>query len=123
MLLFACLRLLLHNAFSYVITSYSIHYTKLYEIRRLQKSAEYISVVDSLVSLATVANENGYCKPEINTDGIIDIKSGRHPVVEAASNINSFVPNNAYLDMADDRFIIITGPNMSGKSTYRNNFV
>ncbi|MBN2878165.1 MAG: DNA mismatch repair protein MutS [Clostridia bacterium] len=88
------------------------------QIRRLQKSAEYISIVDTLVSLATVANENGYCKPEINTDGIIDIKSGRHPVVEAASNINSFVPNNSYLDMAADRFIIITGPNMSGKSTY-----
>ena len=88
------------------------------QITRLQKSAEYISIVDALISLATVANQNGYCKPEINTEGIIDIKSGRHPVVEAASNINSFVPNNAYLDMKDDRFIIITGPNMSGKSTY-----
>ncbi len=88
------------------------------QIKRLQKSAEYISVLDSLVSLAIVANENGYCKPEINTDGIIDIKSGRHPVVEAATSINSFVPNNAYLNMDEDRFIIITGPNMSGKSTY-----
>lgn len=88
------------------------------QIKRLQKSAEYISIVDALLSLATVANENSYSKPTINTDGIIDIKSGRHPVVEAASNINSFVPNNAYLNMDDDRFIIITGPNMSGKSTY-----
>jgi len=88
------------------------------QIKRLQRSAEYISVVDALISLATVANENGYSKPEMNADGIIDIKSGRHPVVEAASNINSFVPNNAYLDMKEDRFIIITGPNMSGKSTY-----
>ncbi len=88
------------------------------QIKRLQKTAEYIAVLDAVVSLATVANENGYCKPEINTNGIIDIKSGRHPVVEAASSINSFVPNNAFLDMDEDRFIIITGPNMSGKSTY-----
>lgn len=88
------------------------------QIKRLQKSAEYIAIVDALVSLATVANENGYAKPQINEEGIIDIKSGRHPVVEASSNINSFVPNNAFLNMDDDRFIIITGPNMSGKSTY-----
>ncbi len=88
------------------------------QIKRLQQTAEHISVIDALISLAIVANENSYCKPEINTIGTIEINSGRHPVVEAASNVNSFVPNNAYLDMADDRFIIITGPNMSGKSTY-----
>ena len=88
------------------------------QITRLQQTAEYVSIVDALISLATVAAQNGYVKPQVNTDGIIDIQSGRHPVVESATNINSFVPNNAYLNEDADRFIIITGPNMSGKSTY-----
>ena len=68
--------------------------------------------------IAVTAMKNGYTKPEIAIDGVIDIKNGRHPVVELMQKDEMFVPNDAYLDLTDNRMMIITGPNMSGKSTF-----
>ncbi len=86
-------------------------------ISRLQDCAANIAELDAYQSLGKVAAENAYCQPSINTDGIIQIKNGRHPVVEYA-NKNAFIPNDALLDPNEDRLIILTGPNMAGKSTY-----
>ncbi|MEE1350650.1 MAG: DNA mismatch repair protein MutS [Clostridia bacterium] len=88
------------------------------EIERMKRAAEIIAVTDALVSLATVAYKNNYVMPQVNSSGIIDIKDGRHPVVESLLKDIIFVPNDTYIDMDDSRFIIITGPNMAGKSTY-----
>ena len=74
-------------------------------------------MLDCIVSLAVVAKENKYCRPEIATEGALEIEEGRHPVVEAISK-NRFVPNDCNLDGGDNRTMIITGPNMAGKSTY-----
>lgn len=84
----------------------------------VQRTAYAVANVDALSSLATVAINNGYVKPDIAIDGVIDIRNGRHPVVELMLENELFVPNNAYLDLTDNRMIILTGPNMSGKSTY-----
>ena len=84
-------------------------------INVLQDLSKMISEIDMLLSFTKVANENKYVRPLINADGIVDIKEGRHPVIENA--IDSFIPNDVYFD--NDKFImLITGPNMSGKSTY-----
>ena len=88
------------------------------QITRIQKSANIISTLDVLVSFATVAEDLNYVKPEVSEDGIIDIKDGRHPVIEKMLPSGSFVANNTYLNKEDDRLSIITGPNMAGKSTY-----
>lgn len=88
------------------------------ELERLKSAAEIISVTDVLASLATVAHRNNYVMPEISDDKVIDIKEGRHPVVELLSRDNIFVPNDTYLDTDDSRLMILTGPNMAGKSTY-----
>jgi len=88
------------------------------EVDRIQKTAQIISELDGLWSLARVAVENGYVRPEISDDGIINIKDGRHPVVEKTISNNLFVPNDTYLDTSENRLLIITGPNMAGKSTY-----
>lgn len=85
---------------------------------RMKRAATIISVTDVLCSLATVAYKNNYAMPEVTTDGIMDIKDGRHPVVEKISNDVIFVPNDTYLNTDDSRMLIITGPNMAGKSTY-----
>ncbi len=85
---------------------------------RLKHMAEVISVTDVLCSLAAVAYKNNYTMPEVVNNGIIDIKDGRHPVVETLSRSTIFVPNDTYLDTDDYRMSIITGPNMAGKSTY-----
>ena len=69
-------------------------------------------------SLALVASQNNYCKPKINESGIIDIKNGRHPVVEKMITNDMFIENDTYLDQHKNRISIITGPNMAGKSTY-----
>ena len=82
-----------------------------------QRIAEAIALLDCLVSFATVAKENKYCMPEIAEDGALEIEEGRHPVVEAIAK-ESFVPNDCRLDNGEDRTMIITGPNMAGKSTY-----
>ncbi|MFO7295178.1 MAG: DNA mismatch repair protein MutS [Caldicoprobacter sp.] len=87
-------------------------------VDRIQSAAQIISTLDVLCSLARVAIENDYVRPQIATDGIISIKDGRHPVVEKTLSGSMFVPNDTYLDKADHRLIIITGPNMAGKSTY-----
>ncbi len=85
---------------------------------RVQKMAGYIAELDALCSLAYVADKNNYVRPSLNTDGVIDIKGGRHPVVEKMLANGSFVENDTYLNNAESRISIITGPNMAGKSTY-----
>ncbi|MDF2520607.1 MAG: mutS [Clostridia bacterium] len=87
-------------------------------IKRIQETASQLSVLDCLCSLAEVAQKNGYNRPVVNSEDKIYIKDGRHPVVEAGSNAVKFVPNDTELDTKDDRMLIITGPNMAGKSTY-----
>ena len=84
---------------------------------RIQKQANIIAQLDALASLAYVARNNSYVKPQINNEGIIDIKEGRHPVIEKISK-EQFISNDTYLDEDDNLISIITGPNMAGKSTY-----
>ena len=88
------------------------------QVIRIQKTANIISILDVLSSFATVAVNNNYVKPEIVEDGSIDIINGRHAVVEKALRGEDFIPNNTTLNNKEDRFLIITGPNMAGKSTY-----
>ena len=87
-------------------------------IERLQNSASAISNVDVLTTLAIVAEDNNYVYPNVNDSDVIDIKGGRHPVIEKMIDSGSFVENDTYLDCKDNRVAIITGPNMAGKSTY-----
>lgn len=86
-------------------------------VERIQKTAYNIARIDVLQSFADVSYKNGYIKPNINNSGDINIKNGRHPVVELISS-ESFIPNDVKLDISDNRLAIITGPNMAGKSTY-----
>lgn len=88
------------------------------EIQRLQHTAKSLAVLDVIAALAQVAVNNNYVCPIISNDGVIDIKDGRHPVVEALLEDAPFVPNDTILDKEDNRCAIITGPNMAGKSTY-----
>lgn len=88
------------------------------QLERLQKTAKSLAVLDVLCSLSEVAVNNNYTCPVISNDGEIDIKDGRHPVVEALLNDAPFVPNDTKLDLNENRCAIITGPNMAGKSTY-----
>ena len=88
------------------------------KIKRIQKSAEVISNLDVVCSLAIVAEDMNYQEPIVDNSGIIDIKDGRHPVIEKMLSAGSFVQNDTYLDKQDSRLAIITGPNMAGKSTY-----
>ncbi len=85
---------------------------------RMKRAAFIIAVTDALCSLAETAYKYNYVKPEVDDSGIIDIKDGRHPVVEKLSRDIIFVPNDSYLNCDSDRMLIITGPNMAGKSTY-----
>ena len=87
-------------------------------ITRLQKSANIVSTLDVLASFAQVAEDMNYCMPNVNSNGIINIKEGRHPVIEKMLGAGSFVENDTYLDKDENRLSIITGPNMAGKSTY-----
>ncbi len=87
-------------------------------VRRVQSAAEAIATVDVYRSLAEVAVKNGYVRPEVDIGDVIDIKEGRHPVVEQFSFEGGFVPNDAHLDTEYNRLVILTGPNMAGKSTY-----
>lgn len=87
-------------------------------LEKVQKTATAVASVDVLCSFADVAIRNFYVKPEISLDGSIDIKDGRHPVVELMLQEEMFIPNDIYIDTRDNRMSIITGPNMSGKSTY-----
>ncbi len=88
------------------------------EVLRIQKTAKAIAKIDVFTSLAYVAEKNDFTKPNINEKGIIDIKDGRHPVVEKMIVNDMFVANDTYLDNNNSRVSIITGPNMAGKSTY-----
>jgi len=88
------------------------------EIGRVQTSAKIIAMIDMYTSLALVAERNNYVRPVMNKKGTIDIKNGRHPVVENMIQNNMFVANDTYLDNNKHRISIITGPNMAGKSTY-----
>ncbi|SFW41028.1 DNA mismatch repair protein MutS [Ruminococcus flavefaciens] len=88
------------------------------KLEAVQKTASAVAAVDVLCSFADVALRNQYVKPDIAIDGSIDIKAGRHPVVELMLTDEVFVPNDLYIDTKADRMSIITGPNMSGKSTY-----
>jgi len=87
-------------------------------IERLQLSASVVANIDVFLSFATVAEDNNYTCPKINETGNIEIKEGRHPVVEKMLDAGSFVPNDTILNSEDIRLAIITGPNMAGKSTY-----
>ena len=89
-----------------------------HQIQRIQKASAIVATLDVLVSFATVAEDMNYVKPEVDESGIIDIKDGRHPVIEKMCSAGEFVPNDTYLDKNDNRLAIITGPNMAGKSTY-----
>ena len=86
--------------------------------KRIQKSANLIARLDVYVSLAEVAMKNNYIRPEVDYSDVIDIKDGRHPVVEQFVKDSYFVPNDTYLNTTSDRLALITGPNMAGKSTY-----
>lgn len=87
-------------------------------LEKVQKTATAVASVDVLCSFADVSIRNLYVKPEISLDGAIDIKAGRHPVVELMLEEELFIPNDIYIDKKENRMSIITGPNMSGKSTY-----
>ncbi len=88
------------------------------EVKRVQTTAKVVAGVDLLASLSLVAEQNGYVRPDVNVDGVIDIKDGRHPVVEKMIRNDLFIANDTYLDNGGKRISIITGPNMAGKSTY-----
>ena len=88
------------------------------QIQRLQKSAMAVSKLDVLSSFAQVAEDLNYCMPQVDNSGVIDIKDGRHPVIEKMLPSGAFVANDTYLDKDGNRLSIITGPNMAGKSTY-----
>ncbi|MCI7737379.1 MAG: DNA mismatch repair protein MutS [Clostridiales bacterium] len=89
------------------------------QISRMQRTAEALKTLDALLSLATAAVRHHYVRPEITEDGVLDIQNGRHPVVEdGLSGEEPFVPNSTLMDCEDNRMLIITGPNMAGKSTY-----
>ena len=89
-----------------------------YEIPRLKETASHIATIDAIASLAECARRYRYVRPGISDDGVIDIKGGRHPVVEHMCGKEGFISNDTYLDLADERIAVITGPNMAGKSTY-----
>lgn len=88
------------------------------ESDRIRKTAALVATIDVYNSLATVAAKNNYIKPEIDDSNVIDVKDGRHPVVEQFVKDSYFVPNDVYLDTSANRLMLITGPNMAGKSTY-----
>ena len=85
---------------------------------RIQKSADAVAEIDALASLASVAVRNNYCRPDVDESGVIDIRDGRHPVVEQVLKDALFVPNDTFMGEKEGRTAIITGPNMAGKSTY-----
>ena len=85
---------------------------------RIQKTAKALAKIDVFASLALISEQNHYCRPSLNQNGRINIKNGRHPVVEKMINNDMFIANDTYLDNQKNRISVITGPNMAGKSTY-----
>jgi DNA mismatch repair protein MutS len=104
----------------------SLEFTLFQEIRelvaaqgeRISRTADGLAVLDVLLSLATIAGERGYCKPLVDDSDVIDIRDGRHPVIESMKLGERFVPNDTLLDADSNQLLMITGPNMAGKSTY-----
>ena len=88
------------------------------QAQRIQKSAAAIAEIDALASFAAVAVRNNYCRPDVDESGVIEIREGRHPVVEKVLKDTLFVPNDTFMGEKEERVAIITGPNMAGKSTY-----
>ncbi|MBR2527603.1 MAG: DNA mismatch repair protein MutS [Blautia sp.] len=88
------------------------------EVVRIQKTARALAGLDVFASLALVAEQGGYVRPAVDESGVIDIREGRHPVVEKVAANEMFIPNDTYLDDHKKRISVITGPNMAGKSTY-----
>ena len=88
------------------------------QVRQVQEAAAGVGQLDVLCSFAAAAVQNGYVRPEVDGSGVIDIREGRHPVVERMLKDALFVPNDTHMDGGGDRLSIITGPNMAGKSTY-----
>ena len=88
------------------------------EVVRIQKTAKAVAALDVFASLALVAQRNNFVRPKMNENGVLDIKNGRHPVVEQMIENDMFIANDTYLDNQKKRISIITGPNMAGKSTY-----
>ena len=88
------------------------------QVLRIQKTAKAVAKLDVYTALSYVAEKNNYVRPKINAKGVIDIKGGRHPVVEQMISNHMFINNDTYLDNQSNRISIITGPNMAGKSTY-----
>jgi len=85
---------------------------------RISRTAEGLAILDTLISLAEVADERNYCKPRVDDSDVIDIKEGRHPVIEAMKLGEPFVPNDTKVDGLENQILMITGPNMAGKSTF-----
>ncbi len=88
------------------------------KLERIQRTANAVAELDVLYSFAETAEENNYVKPVVDDSETIDIKEGRHPVVEKILGDEMFIPNDSYINTEDEQFLIITGPNMAGKSTY-----
>ena len=88
------------------------------ETVNILETAKYIAVIDVLACFAEISEKNNYCRPIINNENTIIIKEGRHPVVEQINITEKFIPNDCYIDPESDQLLIITGPNMAGKSTY-----
>ena len=88
------------------------------EIKRVQQYVDVVAVIDVLANLAQLAYKNNYAKPEFNDEGFIDIKQSRHPVIEKLLKGEEFIPNDIYMNNKDNQILLITGPNMAGKSTY-----
>ena len=88
------------------------------EVARIQKTARAVAALDVFASFSQVAEKNRYVRPKLNQKGKIDIRDGRHPVVEQMIPNDMFIANDTYLDNGDHRISVITGPNMAGKSTY-----
>src|SRR5262249_23697717 len=86
------------------------------ETRRVQAVAHAVAILDVVLSLAEVAARRNYCRPVLNEDDEVYIRGGRHPVIEAGGE--RFIPNDVFLNNSTDRLLIITGPNMGGKSVY-----
>lgn len=88
------------------------------QVFRIQKMAKHVALLDVLTNFAEVASRNRYVKPDMHDGGIICIKNGRHPVVEQFDSTEGFIPNDSYLDFDAHRLLLLTGPNMAGKSTF-----
>lgn len=105
------------TALEYEIFS-SIRKTVAENLSRIEKTADALATLDVLCSLANVASDNRYVRPDVDLSSVIELKASRHPVVEALLDSSRFVSNDVYLDSGENRVAIITGPNMAGKSTY-----